>query len=512
MLAYFPVPYNDELLYSIIARYAVHTGQVDNQKAVLRDVFGTTSAVAVPDFPSHLEILRCKASQIWKVTAKYIIKSHTMAPIYLPFLHTLQANRILKSMLSRQGGNIHTRCGISASSVPQPQHFRYCPACITEQLDTLGEFYWKREHHIPGVNVCSKHQCWLVSSELFFHPKQKHLYQPAELSCDYKKYVPAEISVIESRLLMHFQELLNLQCLNGHTHHQWTLFYQNLAMQVGLKRGGRIDHSGIRGLLLADWGNTEYSAHLKQGNESDWLTNIFRKHRKSFHPLRHIMVWCSFLPRANVEKIISSIEKLPKNEPHKTVVVTPCGDSRDPSTQEKRSTWLNILAQNNGCGIKIIRKTPPGGAVYAWLYRNDRAWLMANRPHRVRKDGKGCQVDYASWDQETVATLKELKLALNKTQDRQRLSRTYYIKQLPRSNSVEKHQSDLPATNRWLELNAESLEDYQLFRITKAADFLRDHYLPIKKWRLLRLAGVRAEAVTVSMNRLFFELEAQKEC
>ena len=55
MLPYFPVPYEDELLYSCIARYGCHTGQAQNQKAVIRDVWGTDSAVAIPDLPSHLQ-------------------------------------------------------------------------------------------------------------------------------------------------------------------------------------------------------------------------------------------------------------------------------------------------------------------------------------------------------------------------------------------------------------------------------------------------------------------------
>ena len=56
MLPYFPVPYEDELLYSCIARYGCHTGQAQNQKAVVRDVWGTDSAVAIPDLPSHLQV------------------------------------------------------------------------------------------------------------------------------------------------------------------------------------------------------------------------------------------------------------------------------------------------------------------------------------------------------------------------------------------------------------------------------------------------------------------------
>lgn len=85
MLAYFPVAYPDELLYSIIARYALHTGQSGNNKAVLRDVFGSESAVAIPDLPSHLTALTKNLESVWPITTSELIKRHTLAPVYLPF-------------------------------------------------------------------------------------------------------------------------------------------------------------------------------------------------------------------------------------------------------------------------------------------------------------------------------------------------------------------------------------------------------------------------------------------
>lgn len=45
-----------------------------------------------------------------------------------------------------------------------------------------------------------------------------------------------------------------------------------------------------------------------------------------------------------------------------------------------RSSWLSLTTENPDVGVKILRSMDP--ASYAWLYRHDRAWLMANQPTR----------------------------------------------------------------------------------------------------------------------------------
>lgn len=80
MLPYFPVPYEDELLYSCIARYGCHTGQAQNQKAVIRDVWGTDSAVAIPDLPSHLQDFIDNVGAVWQTSINELIAQFTLAP------------------------------------------------------------------------------------------------------------------------------------------------------------------------------------------------------------------------------------------------------------------------------------------------------------------------------------------------------------------------------------------------------------------------------------------------
>lgn len=46
-----------------------------------------------------------------------------------------------------------------------------------------------------------------------------------------------------------------------------------------------------------------------------------------------------------------------------------------------RKVWLQLLHTHAGLGIKLMRAIDP--AAYAWLYRNDRAWLDVHKPKRL---------------------------------------------------------------------------------------------------------------------------------
>src|SRR5699024_4482773 len=43
---------------------------------------------------------------------------------------------------------------------------RYCPSCFNEDLEVLGESYWRRSHQIVGSLYCSKHKVLLKNSSV----------------------------------------------------------------------------------------------------------------------------------------------------------------------------------------------------------------------------------------------------------------------------------------------------------------------------------------------------------
>ncbi len=77
-------------------------------------------------------------------------------PYYARFLCEEKRNKAYES-LYYQRGNYH-------NVMPMPiengtRYFRYCPLCVKEDREKLGETYWHRNHQLIGVNVCPIHKC-----------------------------------------------------------------------------------------------------------------------------------------------------------------------------------------------------------------------------------------------------------------------------------------------------------------------------------------------------------------
>ncbi|MGH1461873.1 MAG: TnsD family Tn7-like transposition protein [Neptuniibacter sp.] len=506
MLGYFPVPYKDELLYSLIARYALHMGLSDNQKAVVREVFTSSTAVAVPDMPSHLNALAQNLKFVWPISVSEFIGSYTLAPIYLPFLTQTQARKIVHSMRSESGGNIHTRAGIAASSVKQQENFRYCPECIKEQQAELGECYWQRAHQLPGVEFCVSHSCSLKYSTVQFHPKEKHLFVSATASQLDTSRRQIELSDIEKTLHNRYVELLQASQLEGFGLNRWTLFYRNLAFELGLVNRSRVKHKEILLLLKKAWAGTEFEGQFQIVGDHYWLKHLFRKHRKSFHPLRHLLVTVALAPEWTVQQILEKVRGLP-DRPRKPAVTSNTAVVTRREINEHRKSWKNLVDQYPSVGVKVLRSTKCGGAIYAWLYRNDKQWLMSNRPCKILANNGHYTADYQKWDDDNVALLEHIYFEMTSVSNRQRLTRTRFIKALPRSNSVEKYLSKMPKTAHWITEHEESVEDYQLYRLNAAYEQIKSGNLEVKRWRLLRFASIRKELITPKIEAAIKELE-----
>lgn len=506
MLPYFPVPYVDELFYSCIARYGCHTGQVQNQKAVVKDVWGTNSAVAIPDLPSHLQDFVDNVEGIWQVNINELIAQFTLAPLYFPFLSAQQVRQVISSMGSKEGGKIHTRAGIVASRVPIPSHFRFCPQCLEEQLAELGEPYWRRMHQLPGIDVCINHSCKLEYTTVPFHPKEKHRYHAAIIECQSRQPRSVDLTASEQQTIEYHQELLNSPVLEGYGANRWTLYYQQLAKDLGFTHKSRVQHSDIHHRLKQAFKNTSLQPFIPETNENSWLINLFRKHRKSFHPLRHLMVLAALTPDKSLSEILQQVKTLPVEELRSTRVFMATGKSQ-PEIKHHRNAWLKLTAEHPSYGVKKLRKLSTGGRIYAWLYRNDNPWLMLHCPKKEVILEPFRKVDYLGWDKKNVNTLTAIYDNLHQVDGRSRLTASYLIKQLPRANSIQKHLLDLPLTKQWLDLHAESLEDYQIIRLKSAYQYLIEQNQTIKRWKLIRAANIRKELVTKRIEKEIIALE-----
>ena len=92
----FPLPYEGELVYSIIARHGVHSG-ITSPKELLQEVFGNTKIIATTDLHGHLtQISRLYPSALAiPPLVRYCTKT-----LYSPYTHGLMAKPGDKNWLS----------------------------------------------------------------------------------------------------------------------------------------------------------------------------------------------------------------------------------------------------------------------------------------------------------------------------------------------------------------------------------------------------------------------------
>ena len=463
------------------------------------------SAVAIPDLPSHLLAFTKNVRPVWKISLNELISKFTLAPLYFPFLSAEQVQQIRLSMGTNEGGKIHVRAGIVASRIPILTYFRYCPSCFQEQIKEFGEPYWMRMHQFSGVGVCLKHSCRLEETAAYFHPKEKHRFYAAISECSTCQTQHVDIKQPERRVVEYHKELMATPVMEGYGPRRWTLYYQELAKDLGFMHKSRVQHQEIFRCLRQVWSGSSLEPFLPEIGENDWLTNLFRKHRRSFHPLRHFMVMAALTQERCLSETLNRVKRLSEQKSSIQIFID-SGKSQH-EIKKHRNEWLKLISDNAGYGVKKLRRLSSGGRIYAWLYRNDRSWLIQHCPAREISSKSLRVVDYPDWDRRNIIALGSVYDRLLPLEFRPRLTISHLIKQLPRSNSVQKHLSDLPLTKKWLHSHTECLEDYQVFRLKSAYRSLSERHQTIKRWKLIRVANIRKELITERIEQEIIALE-----
>lgn len=293
MLHWFPAPYPDELLYSVFARYHVRSGNT-SPKMTTEELFGKRTVRSVWDLPANLNVFLSQIGSYWN--ADNLIFNHTMYPYYASFLLPKQAKQVKKSLLDNKGSTIHTRIGAAASNVKLKSNLWVCSDCITEDMDTYGETYWRRVHQAPGVFVCPKHEKILEETVVSVKTQNQHEYMIAVPYVERKKAKLDGIQKEDVQLLMEIAKTTYSLLFNTHLQTSDNFLrnkYLNLLKQTG--------YASVNGFVKRDRLYQSFKAkfsgcalELLQSDvvfeETDWLTMIFQKHRKSFHPIRHLLI------------------------------------------------------------------------------------------------------------------------------------------------------------------------------------------------------------------------------
>lgn len=490
----FPVPYPNELVYSTIARAGIYQGII-SPKQLLDEVYDNRKVVATLGLPSHLHVIAQHLNKTGSFSVNHLIYKHTIFPLYAPFVGAERRDKAVELMVAKAQGAVHLMLGVVASKVKSINQFRYCPTCAEEQLKSHGECFWMRTWYLPALPYCPQH-----GALVFFNKRvddQRHQYFALSTFENTKADSKQGRSTLAS-LAPFLAPLLNAseaQTISP-SYEQWTFFYKKLAEDLSLSRGNVIKHELIAELVKLRFSAASLQAlnlSIYKDQETCWLKGLFRKHRKAFGYLQHSIVWRTLLPKLNAIEILRqasvahapSVVTLKQNYIKKETI----------SSREKQNEWHKLVQDQQG--VKAARQSSLGGALYAWLYRYDRDWLLNfNQKHKVVNIRSIKQVDWEQRDRQAVYDLLNQVRALDGHLEHPRITTNWLLKQIHNGALLAKNLEKLPFMSQCLTQYVESTADYQIRRLRRSYSVLVNEGIEPKRWILLRRSGLSAERMT----------------
>lgn len=158
-MLFFPRPYPDEVVGSLILRACRHTGVP--YKRLVRQVTGERTGSCSFLLPSQLRRL----SELTGVESDQLLWEHTMFPYIVAFMNPLQVIRFIDKMLGADERKAN-QASLTKTVTHGVANRRFCPCCVQEDIAAYGEAYWHRSHLLPGAHVCIEHQCPLMETQI----------------------------------------------------------------------------------------------------------------------------------------------------------------------------------------------------------------------------------------------------------------------------------------------------------------------------------------------------------
>ncbi|KPV44036.1 TnsD family Tn7-like transposition protein [Alicyclobacillus ferrooxydans] len=623
MVAFFPTPFVDEVFYSILARHHAASGNI-SPKATIMDLYGITTVTAVVDLPAHFDALVSNLPVNHRYKTDVLIKAHTLFPFYSAFLPPQRANLVFESMKGDIGHSVHGRLGIMASSISTNKTLKYCRECFDADKIRWGEPHWHRVHQVPGVYICPIHRIPLYRSRLL--PMNRHEFMTATRE-DYQQEtqdtngdkegvfvedVPSawddaiskitilleddELSTKYRMLVDNVDKLLNSSYANRPM--EWFAnHYVARLKEIGLANvHGHVRQVEFRREFLSYYGEPFLEVMQSSVSERDdnWLNAMVRKHRKTFHPIRHLLLmqflgislddmfvndpqyqpfgtspWLCLNPAADhylqpvVEDMsirydskvkraigtflcscgfvyarkgpdtsiddkyrigrikafgsvweqklgeflkedlslreiarrlhvdVNTVKKyadLPQQDCKATSSPVP-----DDLRKRQRHAWSELVRLNEQKSRTELRHM--NKALYTWLYRNDKSWLIAHSPKPKRVITTNLRVDWGKRDEEILALVgTEVTRILTSDGKPERISISRIGKRIGYLSLLEKHLKKMPKTKSYLESVKENVEDFQMRQIRWAMQEIEREGQDLQWWRIVRKAGIRGEA------------------
>ena len=185
MLSFFPIIYSDELLYSVLARYHIRSGNQNFSQTDI-DLFGYSSRqVGRVTLTNNVKHLAQEIAHLSAHNVKELMHKHTLYPFYKAFLTYIDKRKLEMAMIEKRSGAILEQAKVDPYSYnDRRKYLKFCHLCLESEIEQYGEPYWHRLHQVPGIMVCPHHKIPLIDSSVPIDGKGVHYYAASLSNCN----------------------------------------------------------------------------------------------------------------------------------------------------------------------------------------------------------------------------------------------------------------------------------------------------------------------------------------
>lgn len=482
MMNCFPLLYNDELFYSIIARYRRMCG-ITSERAFLKDLFNDRIVNKSIFFPQYVDALVGNLPVTSKITAKELIVNHTMFPFFTAFLSKERTDGIYEAMKNGYGQSIENTLGFSGSKVKVNKFLRYCPTCYREDMEELGESYWRRLHQIPGVLYCDSHKVLLkdskvlnTDSRLGYDCLDSNSCSCEELDVRYNDRIKA----LNLNYIKNAKILLNQNLDRKEEQFLIDLYIDMLRNRGFTSKGGSIYMKELQKEFL-NYYTFDYLKLMQSdfdiNKKGNWLRLFVRNNNKTRNPLRHLLL-IQFLG-VEIEEMFKTKEVIGR------IKVT---KNRKPlfDLDTKKEEWIELINNNPGATRSELKEIGKGLHTYIYTYARD--WYNKVTPKGKGGRKKGKTLDWGKRDEEC---LKLSKIAVQEILDTEGKPIRIGPENIRREIGARRwfYDKRLTKTHEYIAKASEDIESYRVRKIKWAIEEIIKEDEAITPYKVQLYAG-----------------------
>lgn len=282
----------DELLYSFLGRLMLLNALPRPQQS-LKTLVGGHQPIPGIEFPHGVATLDAALGTA-SPGADLLLERATLLPYHRAFLPDGRAQLVFERLRYGRTAGLKAAIGLAANRFGAFTELRYCPQCAREDHFLHGVSYWRRSHHLPGVQVCAHHGLSLVhcSTPSRTGSKQALMLPPGDIRL-LGQGPPAEASQTRfAQLSTHALHATHTPTSHAHR----VAVYQRAAIENGFAGArARIEYRLLADALLVHhqgFAAFEHRDRLLSTTAAPlaWLRPLLARPERAVHPICHLVL------------------------------------------------------------------------------------------------------------------------------------------------------------------------------------------------------------------------------